>query len=50
MLRHRHRLTPWLGRRLKGGVQATYLRGKQIYVRGGWDEPPTGRLLSRLDP
>jgi allantoinase len=50
MLRHRHRLTPWLGRRLKGGVQATYLRGKQIYVRGGSDEPPSGCLLSRLDP
>jgi allantoinase len=49
MLRHRHRLTPWLGRRLRGTVQATYLRGSQIYARHGSDEPPSGRLLSRLD-
>jgi allantoinase len=46
---HRHRLTPWLGRRLKGTVQATYLRGEPVYPREGSDEPSRGRLLSRLD-
>ncbi|MEZ0335870.1 MAG: allantoinase AllB [Gemmatimonadales bacterium] len=39
MLRHRHHLTPWLGRRLYGAVQATYLRGEPVSEHG--------RLLSR---
>jgi allantoinase len=45
----RHRLTPWLGRRLKGTVQVTYLRGEPVYVREGREEPSRGRLLTRLD-
>lgn len=49
-LRHRHPLTPWLGRTLAGVVEATYLRGELIYARGKADPPPRGRLLSRLDP
>jgi allantoinase len=50
VLRHRHSMTPWLGRRLAGVVEATYLRGEQVYARGAADPPtPGGRLLSRLD-
>jgi allantoinase len=50
ILRHRHSMTPWLGRRLAGVVEATYLRGEQVYARGAADSPaPGGRLLSRLD-
>jgi allantoinase len=45
----RHRLTPWLGRRLKGTVQVTYLRGEPVYAREGREEPSRGRLLTRLD-
>ena len=48
-LRHRHPLTPWLGRRLAGVVEATYLRGEAVYRRGGPDDPPRGRLLARTD-
>jgi allantoinase len=48
-LRHRHPLTPWLGRRLAGVVDATYLRGEPVYARGAPDGPPRGRLLARLD-
>ena len=48
-LRHRHSVTPWLGRRLAGVVEATYLRGECIYARGAADQPPRGRLLTRLD-
>ncbi|MGH7579258.1 MAG: amidohydrolase family protein, partial [Gemmatimonadales bacterium] len=48
-LRHRHPLTPWLGRRLAGVVEATYLRGEPVYARGAPDGPPRGRLLARLD-
>ncbi len=47
MLRHRHRLTPWLGRRLAGEIEASYLRGERVYSRGAPDGPPRGRLLSR---
>jgi allantoinase len=48
-LRHRHSLTPWLGRRLAGVVEATYLRGEPVYARGAPDGPPRGRLLARAD-
>lgn len=50
MLRHRHRLTPWIGRRLAGAVLATYLRGELVYRRGAPDSPARGRLLARTDP
>jgi allantoinase len=50
ILRHRHSMTPWLGRRLAGVVEATYLRGEKVYARGAADPPASGgRLLSRLD-
>jgi allantoinase len=48
-LRHRHPITPWLGRTLAGVVEATYLRGERVYARGAADQPVRGRLLSRLD-
>ena len=48
-LRHRHPITPWLGRTLAGVVEATYLRGEQIYARGAADQPARGRLLTPLD-
>ena len=46
-LRHRHPVSPWLGRRLAGVVEATYLRGERVYARGMTDEPVRGRLLTR---
>ncbi|MGH7528374.1 MAG: amidohydrolase family protein, partial [Gemmatimonadales bacterium] len=49
LLRHRHPLTPWLGRRLAGVVEATYLRGEPVYIRGAPDRPPRGHLLARSD-
>jgi allantoinase len=48
ILRHRHPVTPWLGRTLAGVVEATYLRGEQAYARGAADRPAGGRLLDRL--
>jgi allantoinase len=45
MLRHRHPICPWTGRRLAGVVLATYLGGELIYAPGMPDEPPRGRLL-----
>jgi allantoinase len=49
VLRHRHSITPWLGRILAGVVEATYLRGERVYARGAADQPPRGRLLTRHD-
>ena len=48
-LRHRHKLTPWLGRRLAGVVEATYLRGEAVYRRGDHDPPMRGTLIERTN-
>lgn len=50
MLRHRHSLTPWLGRRLAGVVEATYLRGEQAFRLGAPDSPARGVLIQRTHP
>jgi allantoinase len=44
-LRHRHKLTPWLGRRLAGVVEATYLRGEPVFRRGEPDPPMRGQTI-----
>jgi allantoinase len=45
-LLHRHRLTPYLGERLRGSVEATYVRGTLAYDRRtGPATAPPGRLL-----
>lgn len=49
LIRHRHKLTPYLGRRLAGVVEATYLRGELIYERGrDATGPASGHLLKRF--
>jgi allantoinase len=46
MLLHRHRITPYMGRRLPGLVEATYVRGELAYDRrSGPVATPPGRLL-----
>ena len=47
MLQPGHTLTPYLGRRLRGVVERTYLRGQRIYERGKAIEGPRGRVLAR---
>src|SRR5262249_21040711 len=44
-LRQRHRTTPYAGRRLRGVVVSTYLRGEKIYDRGRLVGAPRGELL-----
>ncbi|HEX7879644.1 MAG TPA: amidohydrolase family protein [Candidatus Eisenbacteria bacterium] len=47
-LSHRHPLTPWEGRLLKGVVQNTWLRGRLVYDRNAdpsGPSTPAGRLL-----
>ena len=41
---HRHPLTPYLGRSLRGVVHSTYVRGHPVYDRGSFDGP-RGDLL-----
>jgi len=43
---HRHHLTPYRGRRVRGVVRRTYLRGRKIYERGQAFGAPTGMLLT----
>jgi allantoinase len=48
LLHARHAVTPYLGRRLYGVVERTYLRGTQIFGRGQAEGlRPHGRLLAR---
>jgi len=44
---HRHPITPYAGRRLRGVVQTTILRGEVIYDGGQFVSDPSGRLLLR---
>jgi allantoinase len=46
VLKHRHKLTPYSGRRLTGVVRRTWLRGRQVYgADGAGPAGPAGRLL-----
>lgn len=42
---HRHKVTPYLGRALKGKVDTVFLRGKKIFDRGNFTAPPAGSAL-----
>ena len=46
-LQHRHPLTPYEGRELRGVVEEVFLRGSLIYDRGRFVGPLRGRILSR---
>lgn len=49
MLHHKHKLTPYAGRELRGVVEATYLRGEKIYDGGEFAEKPCGAFIMRGD-
>jgi allantoinase len=42
-LHHRHSISPYLGHRLTGVVQQTYLRGSRIFQHGEFPTKPAGR-------
>jgi allantoinase len=44
---HRHPITPYAGRTLRGVVRTTILRGDVIYDDGQFTSDPSGRLLLR---
>lgn len=45
MIHHRHALTPYLGRKLSGVVEATFLAGEKIFDRGTFLGSPRGKIL-----
>jgi allantoinase len=45
MLEHRHKVTPYLGRRLHGQVQQTYVAGTLVFDRGRFVGTPQGALI-----
>ncbi len=49
MIHHRHKLTPYTGRRLRGVVQSTFLRGQKVYDRGQFIGEPAGVMLNGTD-
>jgi len=46
-LHYRHRVSPYLGEKLRGAVKATYLRGNCVFVDGKHPGEPRGRELLR---
>ncbi len=48
-LHHRHRLTPWTGRKLRGIVRDVYSRGRRVFGSEGLASAPAGALLSGRD-
>jgi allantoinase len=46
MIHHKHKLTPYAGRRFQGTVQTTFLRGKKVYDCGDFVGEPAGLLLT----
>jgi allantoinase len=46
-LHFRHKMSPFLGARLRGVVNETWLRGEPIYRQGQWVGSPRGHELVR---
>jgi allantoinase len=46
-LYHRHKLTPYAGRSLRGRIDTTYLRGRVVYQHERCEPSPSGQLLRR---
>ena len=46
-LQHRHKLTPYAGKALRGVVQKTFLRGQKVYDGGNFSAAPRGKFLLR---
>jgi allantoinase len=43
---YRHKISPYLNERLRGEVQATYLRGEAVYRNGRFSSAPLGREVT----
>ena len=47
LVRHRHKVTPYLGRTLSGVVKTTYLRGQKVWDDGRAIGDPVGEWIRR---
>lgn len=45
MLRHRHRVTPYLGQAVSGSARRTYLRGRLVQADGVVSDIPSGSMM-----
>lgn len=45
MIRHRHKISPYIGRALRGLVAAAFLRGGKVYENGAFLDKPRGELF-----
>ena len=45
LIRHRHKVTPYAGRTLRGVVERTFVRGRPAYTRSGGLAAPGGTFL-----
>ncbi|XP_059806021.1 allantoinase, mitochondrial [Hypanus sabinus] len=45
LIHHKNKLTPYLGRQLKGEVFATIVRGKIVYLQGKFSNKPLGKCI-----
>lgn len=45
MIKHRHKITPYVGRKVVGEILQTYLRGQQVYCDDKFINVPVGRPL-----
>lgn len=45
MIQFRHKITPYIGMKLSGVVEATYLRGQRVYEKGVFGDTASGKLL-----
>jgi allantoinase len=46
-LYYRHRVSPYLGEKLRGVVKATYVRGDEVFAEGSFSGQPRGREYRR---
>lgn len=47
IIHHKHKLTPYNGRTLKGVVEMVYVRGQKVYEQGAFAAAPSGQLLTQ---
>ncbi len=45
MIQHRHKVTPYEGRKLLGVIEKTFLRGEKIFEAGNFSALPCGMML-----
>jgi allantoinase len=49
MIRHKHKITPYLHRQLYGAVEQTYLNGIKVYEQGKFTQLNKGTIITRKD-